>query len=240
MMLTANVLESHVAQVSASATNEGFDYSIVSEPVAEDLRQRAELIRRGLKQTATTLIEIGQQLREAKDALGHGHLAPWLKAEFAWTERTAQSYMRVAEVFGDKTETVSILPAKLLYTLAAKSTPAEIVDDVVEQLEAGKTIDPRAVKAKIAAVRSQPLSSSDPDRCQEIRRASARAISPPDSALSGFSAIVLELIRRIKSKEVKRFAATSIAADELARAATFLAALADLKATSSSLEVSSN
>src|SRR5215468_1079699 len=93
MMLTANVLESHVAQVSASATNEGFDYSIVSEPVAEDLRQRAELIRRGLKQTATTLIEIGQQLREAKDALGHGHLAPWLKAECratcAWRRSSA-------------------------------------------------------------------------------------------------------------------------------------------------------
>lgn len=111
-MLTANVLESHVAQNSASAAIEGFDYSIVSECVAEDLRQRAELIRRGLKQTTTAVIEIGQRLKWAKDALVHGHFGEWLSAEFNWTERTARNYMRVAEVFGPKTETVSVLPPR--------------------------------------------------------------------------------------------------------------------------------
>lgn len=139
--------------------------------------------------------------------------------------------MRVAAVFGDKTETVSLLPATLLYKLAARSTPVEIAAEVVQQLEAGKTIDPRAVKAKIAAARLQQLGSPDANVCQETTRA-GRAVSPPDDALLGFSAVVLEVIRKTKNQKVTRFAATSIAADELARVAAFLSALANLKKVS--------
>jgi hypothetical protein len=38
----------------------------------------------------------GELLSQAKAELGHGNFLPWLKANFAGSERTAQSYMRLA------------------------------------------------------------------------------------------------------------------------------------------------
>src|SRR5689334_22913215 len=117
-MLTKNSSEecttSDIARIVGTTINDGFDYSVVSPSVAANLRRGAELIRGHIRQSKAIVFEIGQQLNLAKQALGHGHFEEWLSAEFDWTDRTAQSYMRVAEVFGDKTETVSVLAPTLL------------------------------------------------------------------------------------------------------------------------------
>ena len=51
---------------------------------------------------------IGGLLREAKLQLRHGKWLPWLTAEFDFSERTAQNYMR-AHKFATKNETVADL-----------------------------------------------------------------------------------------------------------------------------------
>ena len=38
----------------------------------------------------------GELLNKAKSELGHGNFLPWLKENFAGSERTAQNYMRLA------------------------------------------------------------------------------------------------------------------------------------------------
>ena len=57
-----------------------------------------------------------------KNALPHGRFGPWLKAEFGWTERTAQNFMNVAGQFGSKTEMISDL---LILPTANKNDPAQ-------------------------------------------------------------------------------------------------------------------
>jgi hypothetical protein len=57
--------------------------------------------------------------------------------------------MAAAEWAGDKYETVSYLPPKLIYDLASKSTPDEIKAEVRADLDAGKPVDVKAVKEKI-------------------------------------------------------------------------------------------
>ena len=38
----------------------------------------------------------------------------WLLLEFGWSERTAQNYMRVAELFGEKRQHVTDLPLRIV------------------------------------------------------------------------------------------------------------------------------
>src|SRR5262245_57268477 len=59
------------------------------------LAERAEIIRTLGKRVITDIIEIGRQLTLAKDEVGHGHWADWLKQEFDWSEGTALNFMRV-------------------------------------------------------------------------------------------------------------------------------------------------
>lgn len=104
-----------------------FDYDALPSETAQELRLSAERIRLRLKRTAEDIIAIGQDLRDAKDRLSHGQFGPWLDAEFGMTDRTALNFMNVANRFGGKSETVSDLPIRALYLLAAPSTSDEIV-----------------------------------------------------------------------------------------------------------------
>jgi DUF3102 family protein len=87
------------------------------------------------------LIRMGMTLHGAKAHLPHGQFGAWLKAEFDMSERSAENYMSVAQAFGSKSETVADLPPTLLYKLAARSSPQQIREKVVADLEAGKRIE---------------------------------------------------------------------------------------------------
>src|SRR5262245_41959690 len=86
-----------------------FDYTPLEAEVAEKAQSAAERIRQTVKRTIESIIEVGKELLSVKEALPHGKFIPWLKLEFGWTERTAQNFMNVAEVFGAKNEIISDL-----------------------------------------------------------------------------------------------------------------------------------
>jgi hypothetical protein len=112
-----------------------FDYAALASEVTTMLQKLAVAIRaRG----AETIIAIGFDLIQAKTALGHGKFGAWLDAEFGWSERTAQNYMRAAEVFGVKSETVAVLPPTVVYRLAAPSTPPAVREQIIVRVEAGE------------------------------------------------------------------------------------------------------
>lgn len=84
-------------------------------------------------------IEIGRRLTEAKTVLPHGQWGDWLKNEVAFSQSTAQNFMRIFErygseqvsLFGDaKSETLGNLP----YTKALKllAVPESEVDEFME------------------------------------------------------------------------------------------------------------
>ena len=132
----------------------GFDYLCLAGDVAEDVRRCAARLHELNKRQRFLIVEIGQELIAAKDRLGHGQWLPWLEAEFAWSDRTARSYMQVAQAFGAKSEIISVLPPTTLYKLAAPSTPSQVRDVVVGQLEAGASPSTRDIEKLIRATRA--------------------------------------------------------------------------------------
>jgi hypothetical protein len=100
------------------------------------LRKLAEQVRNHSRSSTKSIIAIGEALRDAKKHLEHGKFVEWVIAECGFTIRTAQNYMRAAELT-DKSETVSLLNPAALYRLAKASTPPDVVDRVVEMLETG-------------------------------------------------------------------------------------------------------
>lgn len=112
-----------------------FDYSTLDETLRILLQTKADAIRVRLQRQAEDIIATGQDLIEIKEKLQHGQFLDWLRAEFNLNLRTAQRFMQVATRFGGiKSDSVSFLPASVLYELASPSTSDEIVEDVLTGL----------------------------------------------------------------------------------------------------------
>ena len=75
---------------------------------ADKVRSAADRIRERVKKTVEDIIEVGNDLLAVKEALPHGQFLPWLRAEFGWSERSAQNFMSVAEQF--KSAKIADLP----------------------------------------------------------------------------------------------------------------------------------
>lgn len=82
------------------------------------LEVRAERIRRLQADVQRGIIEIGFELIAAKKEVGHGSWSDWLQKEFAWTRRTAERLMAVAERFGKCDNVVAFQPSTLVKMLA--------------------------------------------------------------------------------------------------------------------------
>src|SRR4051794_37426713 len=99
----------------------GYSYERVPPDIAADARELAARIK---ERGRAAILDTGRDLLSIKERLGHGHFGRWLAAEFQWTERSAQRYIQAYEVFREvKSDIVSVLPATLVYQLAAPSTP---------------------------------------------------------------------------------------------------------------------
>lgn len=156
------------------ATLPGFDYSTL----APDVRATVETATRRLheleRRTSESIIEIGRHLIAVKSEIGHGHFLPWIDAEFGWSDRTARNFMYVAEEFGDKSETVSNLSAKVLYALAAPSTPVDIQEAFTRLAELRQPVTHKDVREAIAERKAPrraepiPVDEWDDDEPEEV------------------------------------------------------------------------
>lgn len=127
-----------------------FDYTALDAETRIVVQQRTGEIKSLMRRTAQDIIEIGLKLTEVKARLGHGSFGGWLKAEFEWSERTAQNFMRVADAFKSATVADLIAP-KALYLLAAPSTPDAAREEALERAAAGAAVtfsDAKAITAK--------------------------------------------------------------------------------------------
>jgi hypothetical protein len=95
-----------------------------------------------------------------------------------------------------------------------------------------------AAKAKRDAVRTRskkkagpkPIApDSDTVKAETEKPKAAKAVSSHDTALTGFTERVLDLVRRISNHKPKRFAKTAVKPDDLAKLGKFFADLAALK-----------
>jgi hypothetical protein len=124
----------------------GFNYDLLETKVADKVRASADRIRERINKTVEDIIAVGNDLLAVKDSLEHGQFGPWLKAEFGWSERTAQNFMSVAEKF--KSAKFADLPIQpsAAYLLAAPAVPDEARQKAIEKAEAGEEITFAAAK----------------------------------------------------------------------------------------------
>jgi hypothetical protein len=139
---------------SLTSIKVAFDYNLLTEDFQGTLIAVADRIKSRVRRQTADIIEIGRDLLTIKSEMEHGLFLKWVAVEFRWTPRTVQNYMAAAEWAGDKYETVSYLPPKLIYDLASKSTPDEIKAEVRADLDAGKPVDVKEIKSRILDARS--------------------------------------------------------------------------------------
>lgn len=123
--------------------------------VADKVRTAANRIRERMKKTVEDITEVGNDLLAVKEALPQGQFLPWLRAEFGWSERSAQNFMSVAEQF--KSAKIADLPIQpsAAYFLAAPSVPDEARQKAVEKAEAGEEITFATAREIVAEVRKK-------------------------------------------------------------------------------------
>lgn len=149
-----------------------FDYAVVSADDAAKLHRLASGIKKGHRRHFDAVLQVGRDLIEAKGILGHGNFIPWLEAEFRWDERTAQRYMGVASELGSlKTDKLSDLDLGSVYALAAKSTPPEVRQQVVQRIEAGEHVAPAEIRGIVKDARADARREREQERIANLKPA---------------------------------------------------------------------
>jgi hypothetical protein len=112
----------------------------------------ANSIRKLNTRIVEDVVNIGRALAKAKEQLQHGEWLRWLGHEFAWTDRTAHRYMRLAELANStRLSDMARLPLSGLYQLAAPSTPDEVRDTIIDRAAAGEQITAATIAATVEA-----------------------------------------------------------------------------------------
>ncbi|WP_197435926.1 DUF3102 domain-containing protein [Agrobacterium vitis] len=149
-----------------------FDYSGVSAAVAREAEATAARIKERMR---THILETGKELSKIKKKLGHGKFGKWLEFHFGWKERTAQNYMNSATAFGSAPRVIDVLPPSTVYKLAAKSTPVELRQLVVDAVERGDVPDPKQIENQLAQKKAEARQ----------RREAGAVVQNADLAVSG-------------------------------------------------------
>jgi Protein of unknown function (DUF3102) len=148
-ILAQHAFEGEGGMSATLLVHNNFDYNILAPDIASMAAAAVE-IRTSTSRQITEVVASGKLLLTVKAALPHGTFGKWLVAEFGWTERTAQNYMRAAETYGSNTKCVSDLPLKTIYQLQAPTVPESVRADVFSMAERGERPTEVAVKTMIA------------------------------------------------------------------------------------------
>jgi hypothetical protein len=135
------------------------------------------------------------------------------------------SVAEVTEIIAKAKGEALRLKAELETDLQRLSREADAKTDIDGDEDPG-TAQHRAAMAQIADTEDAPGAGDNSTAKQERTRP---ATAPGDEALLGFTACVLELMRRIDKHGPLRFAKTSVAGSDLAWLSEFLEALAEYK-----------
>jgi hypothetical protein len=122
----------------------------VTSEIADELHERADRIRQRAARTVANIIAIGQELIEAKKLVKHGVFEAWCDEQVGISSKTAQRAMGVARMFAGKNVNLSFWCLDTAYALAARSTPANVRDDVFARCASGEHLSGKVVSALIA------------------------------------------------------------------------------------------
>ncbi len=141
-----------------------FDYSSLQPSDAADLKKIAERLRYLVPRATRLIIEIGDHLKAAKARLGHGEFGKFCLDEVGIEIRSAENYLALsdlAKVYPPSE--LAKLPARTAYKLAAKAAPADVVEEVMSEVRAGRVPGFDDVLRRIAATKANQAPTSHPD-----------------------------------------------------------------------------
>lgn len=95
------------------------------EETGRDIRAITAEINFFKRQTVNAVFEIGKRLIEAKAQLKHGEWLEWLREEVAFSEASAQRYMRLAREYGESRTVTDLGAGKALELLALPESERE-------------------------------------------------------------------------------------------------------------------
>ncbi|MGE0084311.1 MAG: DUF3102 domain-containing protein [Desulfococcaceae bacterium] len=121
-----------------------FDYSSLVPDVREFLILKEKTIKYRM---ATSIIDTGRDLIEAKEKCGHGTFLPWVNHAFGMSKERAAEYMRVAKEFnGIDSNLLDQFGKSALVMLSSRSMPAEVKEKAFDLAESGEHVSADVVK----------------------------------------------------------------------------------------------
>jgi hypothetical protein len=127
-----------------------FNYSILDLETETFVRETTDQLKDLMGRVRDDVITIGKKLKEVKEKLPHGQFGGWLEREFAWSQDKAEKLMRVADTFGEIPQFAELdIDDSALYVLAARSTPVEARQEVLERAQNGEHISHKKTKEAI-------------------------------------------------------------------------------------------
>lgn len=132
---------------------------VLSKADQKTLDALTRRLEKNLQDTVGHLVEIGRDLMQAKELVGHGGFEKWLGVNFDLSDQTARRFMHVAEAFGDQVEALKGLSLSCVYLLAAPSTPNTVREAVLQKVQDGEKVS----LATIQELRQVSGESADTD-----------------------------------------------------------------------------
>ncbi len=119
---------------------------------------------------------IGERLNSVKCKLSHGQFGAWLARDVGYTVRTAQNYMNASRHLGEKYETVSQLPMKTVYEIAA--LPPEKRAEIVSLITDPVNPPIKEIKDRVGILQYAERQAKATKLCEEIEAAKDAKRSP--------------------------------------------------------------
>jgi hypothetical protein len=124
-----------------------FDYSSLIKDDTDYLRQSAARGRQLLALITPAVIELGGIVAEARDRIPHGYFGSWCTDALGIDRRTALNYLNLAKLAKTHDrERIEKLSLTAAHHIAAPSTPAAAVAQVLDRVAAGNI--PTAAEVK--------------------------------------------------------------------------------------------
>ncbi len=148
-----------------------FDYSQLDAETRITIKQRAERIQERNRTIALNIWENGRDLYEAQQQLaqhGYGCFIEWAESETGFSIRTVYNFIAVYQNFDCATVAQSKLTAKVLYLLAAPSTPEPARIEAIERAQAGESITHKTAQGIVNGYKPAPSLLPAPIKLQPI------------------------------------------------------------------------
>ena len=152
------------------------------------------------RQAGRAFIEIGRRLNEAKERLPHGEWLPWLRERVAFSERTAQDFMRLAKEYGESAEIADLGAAKALALMALPvSERAEFAAEKHLVNGEEKTASEMTVKELKEAIREREEARAELSAAEAARDKMAEDVKFLNERVSGLVEEVSQRERELKA-----------------------------------------